>query len=122
MKLTAQKRLRRGGQWVEPGEAFEVRSAGEARALKALGKARDFVEPEVERDHIREALREHAEALGVEVDGRWGVPRLEEEIAAAEQKAAHQTHTRRLAAEADETPAAPASARYRRRDMRSEDE
>ncbi|WP_457797629.1 hypothetical protein [Methylocystis sp. S23] len=48
---------------------------------------------EVERRPValsedRDALVARAEALGIAVDGRWGLPRIQSEIAAAEARAA----------------------------------
>lgn len=98
MKLIALKSMGR----LRPGDEFEVNRT-QARALKALGKAQDAPAPapaEVER----EALRAQAEAAGVDVDGRWGSERLQQEIAAAEK------------------PAARAVPRfYRRRDLQAQD-
>lgn len=109
LKLTAVKEIRLSGRRIyRPGEHFEIEDK-EGRLLKAIGKATDFVEPVVVRDAIREELRSRAEALGVEVDGRWGVERLEEEIAGAEERAAAAEQGR-------------GGGHYRRRDMRAEDE
>lgn len=99
---TKAKPLRLSGRRVyQRGDEFEVRTTAEARALKAIGVAKDYVEPAVDRDIERDALRQQAEAQGIEVDGRWGTPRLQEEIAAAK-------------------PARPGH--YQRRDMRAEGE
>lgn len=96
MKMIALKAMRR----LRPGDEFEVRRSTEARVLIALGKAKEAPPPEP-----REILREQAEAVGVDVDGRWGEERLKEEIAAA-----------------TEPPAPRAVPRfYRRRDMKAED-
>lgn len=87
------------------GAEFEA-SERTARLLKAIGKAKDAPEdvPENNAGPDREVLRARAEQLGVEVDGRWGAPRLQEEITAVER--APERH-------------AP---RYGRRDMRAVDE
>jgi hypothetical protein len=82
MKLAAKIRLRYGGRSLQPGDAFEA-STSDARILKAIGKAVDYVDPEIAE---REALRECAAALGIEVDGRWGVGRLAQEVADAESR------------------------------------
>lgn len=98
MKLIALKSIGR----LRPGDEFEI-NATQARVLKALGKAEDApVAPPVEVE--REALRAQAEAAGVDVDGRWGAERLQQEIAAAEQQ-----------------PARTVPRFYRRRDMQPED-
>jgi hypothetical protein len=79
MKLAATKRMRYGGRSLQPGDAFEATNR-DARILKAIGKATD-VDPEIAE---REALRERAAAVGLEVDGRWGTGRLAQEVADAE--------------------------------------
>lgn len=65
----------------------ENRDLTDAEVAGAIGKAQEAV------DRLREAaqtepslgeLQQKAESLGIEVDGRWGVERLKEEIAAAE--------------------------------------
>jgi hypothetical protein len=98
MKLIALKSMGR----LRPGDEFEVNRT-QARALKALKKAEDapIASPaDVERDE----LRARAEAAGIEVDGRWGAERLQQEIAAAEQP-----------------PPRTAPRFYRRRDMQPEE-
>lgn len=111
-RLTAKQQIKRGGVTIEPGESFEVRGSGEARALKALGRAVDYVDPaafhQQQHDAQRDALRAKAEALGVDIDRRWGVDRLTEEIAAAEAK---------VSAQSDEEQPASAGRHYQRRDM-----
>lgn len=112
-KLVATKPIRLSGHRIyQPGDEFEI-GAREARSLKAIGKAQDYVEPEVERDAEREVLRQQAEALGVEVDGRWGAPRLQDEIAGAQRR-------RQEEARPADDGAAPRG-RYLRRDMTAED-
>lgn len=90
---------------LQAGDAFLARP-GEAKILKAQGKARDDYDasvkaalaqkpvltkpatsvgptqkdPDPEPDHLDD-LRNDARALGVHVDGRWGEARLRHEIA-----------------------------------------
>jgi hypothetical protein len=93
-KLVALKPFRlSGGRVFKPGDAFEVAKEMEARALVAIGKASREA-PEPTRDPGRDVLRQQAEALGVEVDGRWGAARLQDEIAAAQARR-QQTYQRR---------------------------
>lgn len=99
MKLVALKPIGR----LRPGDEFEVNRT-QARALVAIGKAKEAPIPEP-ADLERDELRAQAERLGVDVDGRWGVPRLRDEIAAAEQAQASRSVPR-----------------YERRDMRAVDE
>ncbi len=103
MKLVALKSMGR----LRPGDEFEVNRT-QARALKALGKAQEAPTPEP-ADLERDALRAEAERLGIDVDGRWGAPRLREAISAAQQPAAAEPerHVPRF---------------YRRRDMVAEEE
>lgn len=113
-KLVAVKPIRLSGHRIyQPGDQFEI-GAKEARSLKAIGKAKDFVEPEVERDVERDVLRQQAEAHGIEVDGRWGAPRLQEEIAAAQQR--REEEARRAQEQVESR-----RGRYFRRDMTAED-
>lgn len=112
-RLVAKKPFRYASRALQPGEEFEA-SARDARLLKAVKRAEDFVEPEVLRDEERDALRARAEGLGIEVDGRWGVPRLEQEVAAAERKPPQ------LAAEPEPVDRAGPPT-YRRRDMTAEE-
>lgn len=102
MKLIALKSMGRR----RPGDEFEVNRA-QARALIALGKAKDAPAPEPV-DHERESLRARAEQLGVDVDGRWGTARLREAVAAAEPVAAP-------------APERQVPRFYRRRDMVAEE-
>jgi hypothetical protein len=97
MQLRALKPLRWPGRRLKEGDVFEVRSESEANVMRRLGLAEDHQPPVDER----EPLRQRAAALGIDVDGRWGVARLEEEIAAAEQTA----QSRRRQRPAQEAPA-----------------
>lgn len=122
MRLIANRQIRQGGRTIEPGEAFDVSSSGLARGLKATRRASDHVEAAPDD---REPLRARAAALGIEVDGRWGAARLEEEIAAAEQKKrSGGTQTRQMTATAPEpdADADKGAGRYQRRDMRAEED
>jgi hypothetical protein len=89
------------------GQTFQVPSDRKARMFVKIGKAR-FAPPEEmlpepkedmaaqekpeeeavhpDHDQIISALRERLRALGGDVDGRWGIDRLREEIAAARQQ------------------------------------
>ena len=92
MRLTATRSFVYGGRRLQPGDQFEAR-AGVARALLGVKKARAAA-PEAprqqpqpqpsqsppQRDDERQALRKLAEAHGIEIDMRWGVDRLQEEI------------------------------------------
>lgn len=111
-KLIARKPFRYASRALRPGEEFEA-SERDARLLKAVKRAEDYVEPEALRDEQREALRVRAEGLGIEVDGRWGVPRLEQEIADAERAPPQPT--------AEPEPERVGPPTYRRRDMTAEE-
>lgn len=84
-QLIATKRLRYASRAFEAGDRFAARSERDAQILVYGTKKARFAEtakatptdPELER------LRARAEALGVKVDKRWGVLRLNEAIAAA---------------------------------------
>jgi hypothetical protein len=104
MQLRALKPLRWPGRRLKEGDVFEVRSESEANVMRRLGLAEDHHPPVDER----EPLRQRAAALGIDVDGRWGVARLEEEIAAAQQAAQSRAGQRRTQqpAAAEQTPAA----------------
>jgi hypothetical protein len=65
---------------------FEVADDAKA-ALKALAPSFEPVQAEVAVDDERNALIKEAEGLGIDVDKRWGVKRLESEISAAKIKA-----------------------------------
>jgi hypothetical protein len=90
MRLTATRSFVYGGRRLQPGDQFEAR-AGVARALLGVKQARAEApeaprqqpqpsQPPPPRDDERQALRKLAEAHGIEVDNRWGVDRLQEEI------------------------------------------
>lgn len=108
MKLIAQRRLRYpliGGKIYNPDDTFDA-PKGDAKLLVAVKKARYAVRdtgdlppppPDVasaigpikaaqRAEEEREKLRAEAEALGVDTDGRWGVARLEEEIAKVKER------------------------------------
>lgn len=95
--LIATKSMRYGGRALTVGEPFQA-SRRDARTLGAIGKAEAApeVDPEeVERQKLLERLRgEYQKAKGEDPDMRWGVPRLEQEIAAAV-KAKTQSYQRR---------------------------
>jgi len=99
MRLTATRSFSYATRRLKAGDEFEA-PASLARALIGVKKARASfapgpaprqqpppAPPSTARDE-REALRELAEAKGIEVDGRWGVERLQEEIAFADSKPA----------------------------------
>jgi hypothetical protein len=89
MKLTATRRFKYATRQLLPGDDFEAPNMV-ARALIGVKKAKAAGEPEAPppparpppepRDEERERLRDKAADLGIEVDGRWGVDRLREEI------------------------------------------
>lgn len=115
-KLVATKPFRYASRTLRPGDEFEA-SERDANLLKRVRRAEDYVEPEAQRDMQRDALRLRAEALGIEIDGRWGVPRLEQEIADAERKPPEP------AAPEPTPPAQPdrGAPTYQRRDMTAEE-
>lgn len=90
MKLTATRRFKYATRQLLPGDDFEAPSMV-ARALIGVKKAKSAEEPRPPPspppaplvDDERERLRDEAADLGVEVDGRWGVDRLREEIEGA---------------------------------------
>lgn len=103
MHLVALKPLLYGTRRLQAGDEFEA-PKHHATPLIAVKKARDVMRgkldpppPKLERqaernaseapDAERDALRALADGLGIPVDGRWGVDRLKEEIAAARQAA-----------------------------------
>lgn len=99
MKLIATRSLKKyGTRRMQAGDEFDA-TPRHAKWLFAVRKAKDARReagtlppppPAVARmlgsEHSeqphpeRDALRENAEALGVDVDGRWGADRLREEI------------------------------------------
>ena len=108
MKITAKRRFRYpliGGKIYNPGDSFDAKKM-DAKLLVRVGKA-DYATREPQElpppppdvasaigpikaaqraEEEKDRLRAEAEALDVDVDGRWGVARLEEEIAAAKEK------------------------------------
>ena len=85
-KLVAARQFRlSGGRVYQPGDTFEVKTEAQARLLVAIGKA-DREAHEASEIAERDVLRQQAEALGVNVDGRWGVDRLQDEIADAQRR------------------------------------
>lgn len=89
--MVATKAFRYATRAMMAGDYFEA-SRRDAKILTAVGKAevakpRQPVEvpapPVVVKPDVDD-LRAKAEALGIKVDARWGVPRLTTEIAAAE--------------------------------------
>ena len=91
--LVASKPLRYGGRSLEVGDTFDA-SPRDARILKAIRKAADAPAEDIEAkeaaeelDHLRAA---YTEATGEEPDGRWGAPRLNEEIAKAKKPKGYQ--------------------------------
>jgi hypothetical protein len=135
MQLKALKPLRWPGRRLQPGEVFDVRSGTEAQLFKKLGLAEDHEAPPSDE---REPLRQRLAALGAEVDRRWGVDRLLEEIAAAEQAASRPHPARAAEAPPEPEPQAqpeepvsaitteevgvtPSEGHYHRRDMQAED-
>jgi hypothetical protein len=139
MRLIALKKVFEGGHTYSAGEEFVVLNPNRARAHLRAGNAVSADDPNASESLGTAGLRARAEALGVEVDGRWGVTRLEEEIASATQKAARrapkqaddtgasgvQVETVERAAQptsdAVEDDATDAHGHYRRRDMQAEE-
>jgi hypothetical protein len=79
----ATRRLAAGDEFEAPGMiARALIGVKKARANEAPGPTpRQQPQPAPPARDEREALRELAEAKGLEVDRRWGVDRLQEEIA-----------------------------------------
>lgn len=108
--LIATKSMRYAGKPLRPGDSFEA-NARDSRALVAVGRA-ELAPAEPERD----GLRREAEALGIEIDGRWGTQRLQDAISAARRA------PRTVEPEPpQEEPPAPSVPRYSRRDMTAEE-
>jgi hypothetical protein len=105
MKLIATKSLKYATRRLTAGDEFDATDM-HARILVGARKARyapkqEKVEPpplpvprppvkaEPEKDvgeELIDRLREKAESLGIDVDGRWGPARLQSEIALASRK------------------------------------
>lgn len=114
--LIAKRSMRYAGRALKAGDSFEA-NARDSRALVAVGRA-DLAPAEPERD----GLRREAEALGIEVDGRWGAQRLQDAISAA-RRAPRTPEQEQPPEEAEGEPPAPSVPRfYRRRDMVAEEE
>jgi len=96
MKLIATKSLKYATRRMQAGDEFDATDM-HARILVGARKARyapaQIVEPptpvivpqkaETEDTDEIDRLRAKAERLGIHVDGRWGVTRLQQEIAQA---------------------------------------
>jgi hypothetical protein len=102
--LIATKAMRYGGKALVPGDSFQA-SSRNAKLLKAIRKADDAPPPPppppapTEAEIRLTALRDkYRAAKGEDADGRWGIDRLEGELAPK--------------------PVAPT---YQRRDMRAKD-
>lgn len=80
--MTATKAFRYSTRNMVAGDEFEA-SRTDARVLAAIGKAEYRVEAPADP---LDDLRAEAEALGVEVDNRWGAPRLMREIKKASEQ------------------------------------
>lgn len=98
MRLVALKSLLYGTRRLQPGEEFDAKPQ-DAKVLIYAKRARDVMRthlppppPELVRHaaekpeeihHDRDLLRARAEAMGIEIDRRWGAVRLQDEIDAA---------------------------------------
>ena len=93
-KLIATKRLRYGTRALAAGDRFEARDRDAkllVYAVKRAKFAKDEPAPKRGSRHARQfrksrnwkRLRASARRLGIAVDNRWGVNRLQSEIAAA---------------------------------------
>lgn len=76
-----------------PGEALVARKASQPKPAPAAdpdADAKAFIASQVsgDEDAERAGLAAEAERLGIKIDGRWGAPRLRDEIAKATQAAA----------------------------------
>tara|TARA_R110000751_G_scaffold307812_1_gene431836 strand:- start:23925 stop:24248 length:324 start_codon:yes stop_codon:yes gene_type:complete len=76
-----------GGVTFPLGEAVDVPEALEAR-ISGNSHFEVVGDEDGDGDVDRDDLRATAEAMGIEVDGRWGDARLTKEIKAAEKRAA----------------------------------
>lgn len=96
MKLTAIRPMSYKTRRMQAGDEFDA-TATDAKILIAMRKARyltreigafdpppapvaEAIGPPPDHDAERDALRELAQSMGIDVDGRWGVARLEQEI------------------------------------------
>jgi len=92
MKLIATKSYSYDTRRLKAGDEFDATDM-HARILIGARKARyapDQAKPEppqpvIERNEI-DSLRAQAERLGIAVDGRWGVARLQQEISQAKRR------------------------------------
>ena len=97
MKLIATRPMRYRTRRLQAGEEFEEANDVFARVL-VMRKRAQYADkpaakpapepprpapPPAEEDNSLDDLREEAERLGVDVDGRWGKVRLQAEIARA---------------------------------------
>ncbi len=79
MRLVALKSNSYGTRRLQAGEEFDIPDRY-ARTLLFTGLARRVVLPKVDEDLA--GLRADAQALGIDVDKRWGARRLQAEIEA----------------------------------------
>lgn len=90
MKLMALKTMRYRTRRMLPGDIFDCPNEALAVAFTRLRRAALYTppspivetgEPPPPSDDL-ESLRAHARSIGIDVDGRWGMRRLQAEIAA----------------------------------------
>jgi hypothetical protein len=79
MRLVALKSNSYGTRRLKAGDEFDIDDTY-ATALLFTGLARRAGPPKIDEDVIR--LRADAQALGIDIDKRWGVRRLQAEIEA----------------------------------------
>lgn len=97
-RLRATKPIRFAGRKLRVGEEFDATKAHARIFKEVLRAAEDIPDPDP-AEMRREELRARATGLGVDVDRRWGVDRLEHEIASAEEASRRQYQRRDMVAE-----------------------
>ncbi len=66
---------------------YEASQAVDAEANRERDRIRAEARAELLREQEAERLAEEADALGIDVDGRWGLDRLRQEVEAAKEAA-----------------------------------
>jgi hypothetical protein len=90
-KMIAMKPFRYGTRALQAGDIFMVDGSRDPKILQAIKRARPYQErepasvappPENVQKSMNQldTLREEARSLGVNVDNRWGIARLQQEI------------------------------------------